>query len=81
MSPLIAWAQCIPFEAPPLKPSQMDYGGVGLMQMPTGRMAPEGEFNFSVTSNNEYLFYNATIQMMPWAEATIRYTIVDGLPY
>ncbi|MDF4738247.1 YjbH domain-containing protein [Vibrio parahaemolyticus] len=81
MSPLIAWAQSIPFEAPPLKPSQMDYGGVGLMQMPTGRMAPEGEFNFSVTSNNEYLFYNATIQMMPWAEATIRYTIVDGLPY
>ncbi|WP_140355975.1 YjbH domain-containing protein, partial [Vibrio parahaemolyticus] len=70
-----------PFEAPPLKPSQMDYGGVGLMQMPTGRMAPEGEFNFSVTSNNEYLFYNATIQVMPWAEATIRYTIVDGLPY
>ncbi|ANZ08801.1 OtnG protein [Vibrio parahaemolyticus] len=59
----------------------MDYGGVGLMQMPTGRMAPEGEFNFSVTSNNEYLFYNATIQVMPWAEATIRYTIVDGLPY
>ncbi len=81
MSPLIAWAQSIPFEAPPLKPSQMDYGGVGLMQMPTGRMAPEGEFNFSVTSNNEYLFYNATIQVMPWAEATIRYTIVDGLPY
>ncbi|WP_373272875.1 YjbH domain-containing protein, partial [Vibrio parahaemolyticus] len=79
--PLIAWAQSIPFEAPPLKPSQMDYGGVGLMQMPTGRMAPEGEFNFSVTSNNEYLFYNATIQVMPWAEATIRYTIVDGLPY
>ncbi|TOA29832.1 YjbH domain-containing protein [Vibrio parahaemolyticus] len=81
MSPLIAWAQSIPFEAPSLKPSQMDYGGVGLMQMPTGRMAPEGEFNFSVTSNNEYLFYNATIQVMPWAEATIRYTIVDGLPY
>ncbi|MFW0982992.1 YjbH domain-containing protein [Vibrio parahaemolyticus] len=81
MSPLIAWAQSIPFEAPPLKPSQTDYGGVGLMQMPTGRMAPEGEFNFSVTSNNEYLFYNATIQVMPWAEATIRYTIVDGLPY
>ncbi|TOD29907.1 hypothetical protein CGJ66_23475 [Vibrio parahaemolyticus] len=77
----MAWAQSIPFEAPPLKPSQMDYGGVGLMQMPTGRMAPEGEFNFSVTSNNEYLFYNATIQVMPWAEATIRYTIVDGLPY
>lgn len=81
MSPLLTWAQSTPFEAPPLQPSQMDYGGVGLMQMPTGRMAPEGEFNFSVTSSNEYLFYNATLQVMPWAEATIRYTIVDGLPY
>ncbi|MGI3034099.1 YjbH domain-containing protein [Vibrio diabolicus] len=81
MGPALVWAQDMPFEAPTLQPSQSDFGGVGLMQMPTGRMAPEGEFNFSVTGSNEYLFYNATIQVMPWAEATIRYTIVDGLPY
>ncbi|ELB2831438.1 YjbH domain-containing protein [Vibrio alginolyticus] len=81
MGPALVWAQEMPFEAPPLRPSQTDFGGVGLMQMPTGRMAPEGEFNFSVTGSDEYLFYNATVQVMPWAEATIRYTIVDGLPY
>ncbi|HHF2884631.1 YjbH domain-containing protein [Vibrio diabolicus] len=81
MGPALVWAQDMPFEAPTLQPSQSDFGGVGLIQMPTGRMAPEGEFNFSVTGSNEYLFYNATIQVMPWAEATIRYTIVDGLPY
>ncbi|MDW2239570.1 YjbH domain-containing protein, partial [Vibrio sp. 1565-1] len=43
MGPALVWAQDMPFEATPLKPSQNDFGGVGLMQMPTGRMAPEGE--------------------------------------
>ncbi|WP_045626215.1 YjbH domain-containing protein [Vibrio parahaemolyticus] len=81
MGPALVWAQEIPFEAPSLQPSQSDFGGVGLMQMPTGRMAPEGEFNFSVTGSNEYLFYNVTLQVLPWLETTIRYTRVQDLPY
>ncbi|MCV3262390.1 YjbH domain-containing protein [Vibrio harveyi] len=81
MGPALVWAQDIPFEAPPLQPSQMDFGGVGLMQMPTGRMAPEGEFNFAVTGSDEYLFYNVTLQVMPWLETTIRYTMVNDLSY
>lgn len=63
MGPALVWAQEVPFEAPSLQPSQSDFGGVGLMQMPTGRMAPGGEFNFSVTGSDEYLFlqrYSAT---------------------
>ncbi|ENK3144094.1 YjbH domain-containing protein [Vibrio alginolyticus] len=81
MGPALVWAQDIPFEAPSLQASQSDFGGVGLMQMPTGRMAPEGEFNFSVTGSDEYLFYNVTLQLMPWLETTIRYTQVNDLPY
>ncbi|MBO0182777.1 YjbH domain-containing protein [Vibrio parahaemolyticus] len=81
MGPALVWAQEIPFEAPSLQPSQSDFGGAGLMQMPTGRMAPEGEFNFSVTGSNEYLFYNVTLQVLPWLETTIRYTRVQDLPY
>lgn len=81
MGPALVWAQDMPFEAPSLQPSQSDFGGVGLMQMPTGRMAPEGEFNFSVTGSDEYLFYNVTLQLMPWLETTIRYTQVKDLPY
>ncbi|EGR0621374.1 YjbH domain-containing protein [Vibrio parahaemolyticus] len=81
MGPALVWAQEIPFEAPSLQPSQSDFGGVGLMQMPTGRMTPEGEFNFSVTGSDEYLFYNVTLQLMPWLETTIRYTRVHDLPY
>jgi len=81
MGPALVWAQDMPFEAPTLQPSQSDFGGVGLMQMPTGRMAPEGEFNFSVTGSDEYLFYNVTLQLMPWLETTIRYTSVRDLLY
>ncbi|MBR9873092.1 MAG: YjbH domain-containing protein [Vibrionaceae bacterium] len=81
MGPALAWAQDMPFEAPPLQPSQMDFGGVGLMQMPTGRMAPEGEFNFAVNFSNEYQFYNVTLQVMPWLETTLRYTLVNDLFY
>ncbi|HCG6982489.1 YjbH domain-containing protein [Vibrio parahaemolyticus] len=81
MGPALVWAQDMPFEAPPLQPSQMDFGGVGLMQMPTGRMAPEGEFNFAVNFSNEYQFYNVTLQVMPWLETTLRYTLVNDLFY
>ncbi|MEW4342370.1 YjbH domain-containing protein [Vibrio diabolicus] len=81
MSPVAVLAQSVPFEAPDLTPSQMDFGGVGLMQMPTARMSDEGEFNFSVTGSNEYLFYNVTLQVLPWLESTIRYTKVRDLPY
>ncbi|NVC92189.1 YjbH domain-containing protein [Vibrio natriegens] len=81
MGPALVWAQDMPFEAPTLQPSQMDFGGVGLMQMPTGRMAAEGEFNFAVNFSNEYQLYNVTLQVMPWLETTIRYTLVNDLFY
>ncbi|MCA0935158.1 YjbH domain-containing protein [Vibrio alginolyticus] len=81
MGPALVLAQDMPFEALPLQPSQMDFGGVGLMQMPTGRMAPEGEFNVAVNFSNEYQFYNVTLQVMPWLETTLRYTLVNDLFY
>ncbi|WP_208445351.1 YjbH domain-containing protein [Vibrio sp. B1ASS3] len=81
MGPALVWAQDVPFEAPSLTPSQSDFGGAGLMQMPSGRMSEEGEFNFSVTGSDEYLFYNVTLQVLPWLETTIRYTRVQDLPY
>ncbi|WP_045368144.1 YjbH domain-containing protein [Vibrio campbellii] len=81
MGPALVWAQDMPFEAPRLTPSQSDFGGVGLIQMPSGRMSEEGEFNFSITGSDEYLFYNVTLQVLPWLETTIRYTRVQDLPY
>lgn len=69
------------FEPVTLSTSQTDFGGVGLMQMPSGRMAPEGEFNIGASYNNEYHFYNVSLQLMPWFETTIRYTLVQDSLY
>ncbi len=77
----ILQAQADDYSYPVLKPSQSDFGGVGLIQMPTGRSAPEGEFSFGATYNDEYLHYNVSLQLLPWLESTIRYTLVQDLFY
>ena len=40
--------------AAPVTPSQSDFGGVGLMQVPTARMAKEGEFSLNFRDNDQY---------------------------
>ena len=69
------------FSYPEFRPSQSDFGGVGLIQMPTGRAAPEGEFNVGATINDEYHHYTVSLQLLPWLESTIRYTLVQDLLY
>ncbi|PSW19501.1 YjbH domain-containing protein [Photobacterium sanctipauli] len=69
------------FSYPVLQPSQTDFGGVGLIQMPSGRMAKEGEFNVSGTYNDEYHHYAVSLQLLPWLETTVRYTLVQDLLY
>lgn len=69
------------FSEPVLAPSQTDFGGVGLMQMPSGRMAPEGEFSLGGSFNDEYQMYSISLQLLPWFESTIRYTNVQDLLY
>ncbi|QUJ68193.1 YjbH domain-containing protein [Photobacterium sp. GJ3] len=69
------------FSAPVFHVSQSDFGGVGLMQMPSGRVAPEGEFTFGTTYNKDYLHYNVSLQLFPWLETTIRYTLVQDVLY
>ena len=64
-----------------LAPSQMDRGGVGLIQMPSGRMAEEGNLSAGYSDNQEYTFYTLSLQLMPWLETTFRYTQVDDLLY
>ena len=70
-----------PFQGVQLKPSQADLGGVGLIQMPTGRMAEDGTFSVGYSDNSEYSFYTVSLQLMPWLETTFRYTQVDDLLY
>ncbi|WP_082825346.1 YjbH domain-containing protein [Marinomonas sp. TW1] len=70
-----------PFQPVEFKPSQMNLGGVGLIQVPSGRMADEGAFSLSYAENDEYDFYTVSLQLMPWLETTFRYTQVNDLLY
>ncbi|OOE58993.1 YjbH domain-containing protein [Salinivibrio kushneri] len=69
------------FSYPSLVYSQTDFGGVGLMQMPSARTAPEGGFSLGSTYNEDYLHYHASLQLFPWLETTIRYTQVHDVLY
>lgn len=55
------------------QPTQTDTGGAGLLQMPSARMAPEGEFSLLYYDNEEYRRIAVSMQVFPWLETTLRY--------
>lgn len=61
--------------------SQSDFGGTGLLQMPTARMARSGEFNLNYRDNDEYRRYSVSLQLFDWLETTVRYTDIRTRPY
>ena len=73
---LDAWQfEPLQFEAFPVY-SQQNHGGVGLIQMPTARMNADGDFSVNYRDSQEYRFWSASLQLMPWLETTIRYSDV-----
>lgn len=56
--------------------TQSVHGGVGLIQVPTSRMAEEGNLSVSYSDNQEYRFWTVSSQLFPWLEASVRYTDV-----
>jgi hypothetical protein len=70
-----------PFYLPYVSPSQSDFGGVGLLQTPSARMAPPGEFSLNYRDNDQYRFWTLSLQLVPWLETTIRYTDVRTRQY
>ncbi|WP_429191149.1 YjbH domain-containing protein [Aeromonas veronii] len=65
----------------PYGPSQGDFGGVGLLQMPTARMAKTGEFSANYIDNDQYRRWSISAQPFDWFEATLRYTDVRTKKY
>ncbi len=61
-----------------LPPSQSDFGGVGLLQMPSARMAPEGEFSLHYSDVDPYQRLTITLQATEWLEATFGYNDIDN---
>ncbi|MCE9662480.1 YjbH domain-containing protein [Halomonas sp. M5N1S17] len=60
---------------------ESDFGGKGLMQTPTARMAPLGGFAFSLSRTAPYRRYNLFFQPTEWLEAGFRYIEVENRQY
>lgn len=54
-------------------PIYNDFGSPGYLQMPSARMAPDGEVALTLNKVDPYLRYNLNVQMLPWLDATLRY--------
>lgn len=66
-------------QAPP--PTASEWGGIGLLQTPTARMAPDGDIAFTASHNSPYSRYNVTLQPFPWLEGSFRYINVANIRY
>ena len=54
-----------------------DFGGIGLIDIPTARMAPDGEITASISHQYLAAKYALTYQVMPRVESTFRYTVFN----
>jgi hypothetical protein len=58
--------------------SANDYGGIGLLQVPSARFSPDGQFTTGFSSVLPYNQLFATVQILPWLETTLRYAEVSN---
>ncbi|OKA27109.1 hypothetical protein BOH74_04805 [Pseudomonas versuta] len=61
--------------------TQNDFGGVGLLQTPTARMAPAGELSLNANRTDPYTRYSLSLQPLDWLEGTFRYTSISNVKY
>ncbi|WP_339503480.1 YjbH domain-containing protein [Pseudomonas silesiensis] len=61
--------------------TQNDFGGVGLLQTPTARMAPAGELSFNANRTDPYSRYSVSFQPFDWLEGSFRYTAITNRAY
>jgi hypothetical protein len=62
-------------------PSRSHYGGIGLMQTPTARMADEGTVSLTYSDMDEYRRYSVSLQVLSWLEAVGFYTRIPNRLY
>jgi membrane-associated phospholipid phosphatase len=58
-----------------------DWGGIGLLQTPTSRMADTGNISSSISRVYPYTNYNFLVTPLDWLEAGFRYTSVSSVQY
>ena len=76
--PGAAWAQ---LDMSPMQGVMIrnTFGEIGLLDMPSGHMAPDGQIAFTVGATGATRRYAFAFQALPWMEATFRYSSVVGL--
>ncbi|MGX5913539.1 YjbH domain-containing protein [Aliidiomarina sp. Khilg15.8] len=62
-------------------PTRSHYGGIGLMQTPTARMADEGTVSLTYSDMKEYRRYSVSLQVLSWLEAVGFYTRIPNRLY
>ena len=55
--------------------------GIGLIKIPTARMAADGELRATISREDVADIYNISYQATPWLEATFRYSIFNPRNY
>ena len=58
-----------------------DFGSMGLIKIPTARMAADGELRATISREEVADIYNISYQATPWLEATFRYSIFNPRNY
>lgn len=58
-----------------------DWGTIGLMQMPSARMAPAGEGGIGFSRTKPYSRLNFSLQPFDWLEANFRYIDISNRAY
>jgi hypothetical protein len=71
--PIVLFAFCAPAMAQGV-PDFNNYGGVGLIDMPTAMMAPDGHLAVGASYQQDIQHYNLTFQALPWLETSFRYS-------
>ncbi|MBL6613018.1 MAG: YjbH domain-containing protein [Reyranella sp.] len=91
MRPLLCWSGSVAFLAALSCPAQADdyfynarttYGEVGLLEMPSAHVAPDGEIGLTIAAmqgSGSSQRYIGTFQVLPWVEASFRYSRIKGL--
>jgi hypothetical protein len=71
--PIVLVAFCTPAAAQGV-PDFSNYGGTGLIDMPTAMMAPDGHLVLDASYQQDIQHYNLTFQALPWLETSFRYS-------
>lgn len=61
-----------------VRPTRSDWGNVGLLQMPSARMAEEGTISLTASRVEPYSRYSFIYQPFEWLEAGFRYSIITN---